>query len=356
MRKLTKLTKIKLENFTAFKEADIELSEGINIFIGANGTGKTHLLKLLYAATAITLGEDCERGFAQKILGVFKPHGNRMTRLMYRQQGFRFQRAKVEVQREDGAKLTASISSRKSKAQDVRVTGETNWKRGTKIESVYIPVKEMLAHAPGLLATMKRREIAFEETYQDIITKAFLLRLKGPKSSTHKRLLKTLQTTVEGKIFSEGEYFFLRGSQGDLEFTLLAEGTRKLALIWLLIQNGTLKEDSVLFWDEPESNLNPKLMGNVIEFILELQRIGVQVFLATHNYVILKEFDLRCKKEDQIRYISLYHDERDTNDELKILRAHISDSYSGIDPNLIAETFSDLYDRELDRSLKDLKI
>ena len=50
-----------------------------------------------------------------------------------------------------------------------------------------------------------------------------------------------------------------------LEFTLLAEGMRKLGLIWLLIQNGTLGNSSVLFWDEPETNLNPKLYGDVIE-------------------------------------------------------------------------------------------
>ena len=32
----------------------------------------------------------------------------------------------------------------------------------------------------------------------------------------------------------------LLNKQGNMEFTLLAEGIRKLALLWLLIQNGTL--------------------------------------------------------------------------------------------------------------------
>lgn len=95
---------------------------------------------------------------------------------------------------------------------------------------------------------------------------------------------------------AKGETFFLKNKQGDLEFTLLAEGMRKLALVWLLIQNGTLLSGSVLFWDEPEANLNPALMGDVVEVILELQRLDVQVFLSTHNYVLLKEFDLRKKK------------------------------------------------------------
>ena len=37
---------IKLRNFTAFNKLDIPLSPKINIIIGENGTGKTHLLKI----------------------------------------------------------------------------------------------------------------------------------------------------------------------------------------------------------------------------------------------------------------------------------------------------------------------
>lgn len=51
----------------------------------------------------------------------------------------------------------------------------------------------------------------------------------------------------------------------------------------------------MLFWDEPEANLNPALMGDVIEVVLALQRLGVQVFMSTHNYVMLKELDLRTQ-------------------------------------------------------------
>lgn len=162
-------------------------------------------------------------------------------------------------------------------------------------------------------------------------------------------MLTALQKAIDGKVITKGEYFFLKNKQGDLEFTLLAEGMRKLALIWLLIQNGTLLSGSVLFWDEPEANLNPALMGDVVEVILELQRLGVQVFLTTHNYVLLKEFDLRKKKDDQIRYLSLYRD------ELQDVVVSASDSYLNIDPNAIVATFSNLYDRELKRNLGDMK-
>ena len=42
--------KIVLEKFTAFQKLELGFSPGINILIGENGTGKTHILKALYAS------------------------------------------------------------------------------------------------------------------------------------------------------------------------------------------------------------------------------------------------------------------------------------------------------------------
>ena len=89
-------------------------------------------------------------------------------------------------------------------------------------------------------------------------------------------------------------------------------------------------------------------MGQVVEVILELQRMGVQVFLTTHNYVLLKEFDLRHQPKDKLRYVSLY---RDTGGAVS---AHTTDDYLTIDPNAIASTFDSLYDRELSRGFEGL--
>ena len=108
-------------------------------------------------------------------------------------------------------------------------------------------------------------------------------------------------------------------------------------------------DGSVLFWDEPETNLNPKLFGPLIEILLELQRMGVQVFLATHDYVILKEIDLRRKSEDDVLFHSLYRDE-DSGE----IQCHSTSDYLQIHPNAIAETFADLYNREIKRSLGDV--
>ena len=104
----------------------------------------------------------------------------------------------------------------------------------------------------------------------------------------------------------------------------------------------------MLFWDEPETNLNPKLYGVVIHVLLELQRLGVQVFLATHDYVILREIDLQAKEGDQVAFHSLYHTEEGQ------ITCHTTDKFREIHPNAIMEAFDSIYDREIKRNLAGL--
>ena len=47
------IQKISLKNITVFDTLDMQFSDGINVFIGPNGVGKTHLLKILYDETSL---------------------------------------------------------------------------------------------------------------------------------------------------------------------------------------------------------------------------------------------------------------------------------------------------------------
>lgn len=222
---------------------------------------------------------------------------------------------------------------------------EETWARDG-LESVYIPVKEMLSSAPGFRSLYAKREVHFEEVYRDILDRAYLPALRKPVCGLHGEILTKLRETIGGEVAVKNEEFFLRSEHGDLEFSLLAEGVRKLALLWLLIRNGTLESGSILLWDEPETNLNPKLFGVVIDVLLKLQRAGVQVFLATHDYVILKELDLQAKSADEVAYHAFFQ-----KAETGEIGCDTTYDYRDIDPNAIADTFTDLYDREIERSL-----
>lgn len=333
------LTRIKLQNFTAFEALDVELSPGVNIFIGENGTGKTHLLKVAYAACDIT---KTKGSFAGKLSRTFLPYQGRIGRLVHR--AGKSTRASVEVSR-DQLRVRSSFSNHTKEPRTASITGKNLWSE-LEIESVYIPVKEVLANAPGFRSLYASRDIAFEEIYADLIDRAFRPLLRGPQEARRKKLLQIIQKAIEGQVLHKEEHFFLRNKHGELEFTLLSEGMRKLALLWLLLQNGTLLKGSVLFWDEPEANLNPKKVGTLVDILLELQRMGVQILLATHDYVVLKEFHLRAKTENKVRFHSLYRDDK------AVIQHHSTADFMMIAPNAIADTFADLYDREVRRSLK----
>lgn len=339
------LKKIKFDKFTAFERLEVKLSPGINIFLGENGTGKTHILKAAYAASDIAKSKG---GFAEKITHVFYPSGKQIGRLVKRSSVS--SKGSLEIVREvaNGKEITLrlSMSNHTTKTDRATVSGSTKAWMENPMEAAYIPVKDMMANAPGFRSLYEEREIHFEEVYVDIVRKAFLPVLKGPTDKQRKNLLGSLQEAMDGKVIAKNEEFFLRSKHGELEFTLLAEGYRKLGLLWILIQNGTLLNGSVLFWDEPETNLNPKLMRAIVGILIELQRMGVQILLTTHDYVILKEFDLQTSENDKLIYHSLYRHRDSEEIELSSTKEFLD-----ISPNAIDDTFGMIVDREIEQSM-----
>ncbi len=75
------ITKLQIKNVTAFSELEVEFSPGINIFIGENGTGKTHVLKALYT---IISARNEEKRVSDKIVDVFLPKDKNIGRLVKR--------------------------------------------------------------------------------------------------------------------------------------------------------------------------------------------------------------------------------------------------------------------------------
>ena len=335
------ITRLKLEWFTAFESLDLEPSPGVNVLVGASGTGKTHLMKVAYAA--------CEASkswvnIGDKLVRVFMPSGGDIRRLA-KQRGGR-PRCSIQVHR-GKRRLQIELNKDSTRSATTTSANYSGWIEKS-LGSIYIPAKEILANAPGFISLYENREVHFEETYSDLLTRAYRPALRGPHTPERKRLLAVLQKGMEGRVHAKNEEFFLRGKRGNIEFPLLAEGLRKLGLLWLLIQNGVLFEGSVLFWDEPETNLNPRMFGTAVDIVLELQRVGVQVFVATHDYAILKEFDLRKEKDDKIIFHSLYRDPE--TDEIAVCE---TDDFLDIRPNPIAEAFDSLYDRQVVRSLSE---
>lgn len=337
------IEKLNVENFTVFKDLEIEFSKGINILIGKNGTGKTHLMKILYSA--------CEAAspsvsFSEKLVKVFNADNYSINRLITK--GQENKNTKIRVQSN-----LVSISmefSEKTNKWDATVNDENIWesKHDSKIISTFIPVEEMLSHSYKFEAAQSKGNVDFDETYVDII-RAAKLDISTKDSFSKVKYLDELQKVLEGKVtLSENEKFYLIEKSALIEFSLVAEGIKKLALLWLLIKNGALENGSILFWDEPEANINPSALPILVDILLKLQRDGVQIFLATHNYNLAKYLEVKKEKNDNV----LFHNFDKIKGEIVYNKSEI---YKDIKDNSIETANEELFNAVIEKSVEDIE-
>ena len=332
---------IEIENFTVFKKARFDFVPGINVLMGANASGKTHLLKLLYAMQPKQTSESKQK-MAEALIDVFT--SNTLIDLIRHRHINK--EARVLVHRDDG-ELKLRIQQTNSFAVESEFTPVKDDETEINSNGVFIPVKDMLGHSVGFLSLYDQRSIDFDITYRNILSLASLPPLRENALNGKQPLLDLLTEKLEGRVVAQGDRFYLTGNNGTFEMHMVSEGWRKLALLYLLIANGSLDKGSVLYWDEPETNLNPSVMDELVQILLELSRLGVQIFLATHNYFILKELDLQRTAEDSLRMFAL---ERNKDGSVKV---HPAETYLELKPNLIATQFDRIYDMQVERALRD---
>ncbi len=287
----------------AFK---LNFSDGINVIIGENGIGKTTLLKMIYAATQWSI-EKTDVGKTDKFIKFFS--NNLKDSDMLKNPDYNEDYCAFEVS--DGEHtFTYSLSHKGFFNLD-------DW-LGLNIQSVFIPTTEMLSHSKGFLAlNQKYGNLPFDGTQVDIIVNASLPEVREVSLSL-KLILEKLSTAIDGEVIQEDDVFYVLKKDGrKVDFSLEAEGFRKLGLLWKLIRNGLLEERTILLWDEPEANLNPELFPLVAEILLELQKNGVQVFLATHNYNFAKYLEIFRSDKEQVQFHNLYKGTSELPESLK---------------------------------------
>ena len=324
------IKKITLENYTVFENQQIEFSPGINVIIGENGTGKTHILKVLYSACQSV---DKKVSFSQKLVSTMLPDDYKISRLITRKPEIRTAMIRITAGRTEdpGNRVLKAVFHENTKKWKAEVTGEEGWEDSfADISSVFIPAKEILSHSYNLNAAAQRNNIRFDDTYLDIVNAAKVDISSGLNSDSKTAILKKIQEIIHGTVFYDAnrDEFYLKNKDDKQEFNLVAEGFRKLALLWQLIKNGTLEKGSLLFWDEPENNMSPTYISCIVEIILELQRQGVQIFISTHDYMFARCLELKKQERDRSVFHLLsrsdnedivYHNQSEAFEDLKVM-------------------------------------
>jgi predicted ATP-dependent endonuclease of OLD family len=336
--------KLKIENFTLIENDEIKFSKNINVFIGKNSSGKTHMMKLLYSiAKTYESVDDIEKSKSKFGLPLTKEllknfMISKIGKLSSRVKGHSI--SKIEAYNFEGESLNFTIAPKKSELEITQYI--KNFSKSNS--SIYIPTKEILTMFQGFVSKYLEGDIHIEKMYFDLAVKLGIPIKMGGFTNEQKKLIEPIEKIMKGKIIYDNksdEFYLQQKGLGRIEIGLVAEGYRKLGQILHLIGNKTLSNDSIMFWDEPEVNLNPSYSENIVELLSYLSK-DTQIFIATHDYFMLKYLDLEAKKNNiQINYFSFYK-EKDTD---KFVKIESRDSLDEIKYNPIIDEFEHLFEK-----------
>jgi energy-coupling factor transporter ATP-binding protein EcfA2 len=310
------LKSLHLKNFTVFPDTQFAFGKDLNVIVGENGTGKTHVLKAGYSAIAVSAARSkdgttdlpkkaqLQLALADKLQAVFRPDG--LNRLVRRQPGHSKCRLSYKFNASN-LNLDFGFSTRAKTPLEI----ETMPSARVEKPPVFLPTRELLTIYPGFVSIYETTHLPFEETWRDTCILLGAPLARGPRESRIKQLLVPLEETMGGKVELDpsGRFYLYLPSSGTMEMHLVAEGLRKLATIARLIATGSLLDKGYLFWDEPEANLNPKIIKTIAKTILQIAGNGIQVFIATHSLFLLRELHIMQQHEFKkldTRYFGLH--------------------------------------------------
>lgn len=330
---------LQLEEFSAFEAAAFEFVDGLNVLIGANGTGKTHVLKVIY-----TILQSVGRlNLHEKLARVFLPENDEIGRLVRRRPGINT--GTVSLYGRGPGKISFSVHTKGI------LTGPKIHAWSERAPAVFLPSREILAMYEGFISAYQKRELSFDETYYDACVALNASPVRGArKAAAEHILLVELRKALGGHVELSGDRFYVRfkGDRAPMEAHLVAEGLRKIASLERLLINGSLTENGYLFWDEPEANLNPRLIVIVADVLRRLAMAGIQIFVTTHDFLLARRLSVSTELPDspRTRFFSLHRPSAGAP-----VRVDRADTLAGLPANPIEEEFAKHYDFEMKLSL-----
>lgn len=290
------IKKIGLTSFGPIGTFSYDGFQNINLIIGRNGSGKTFLLKALYAGLKTV--EQFQRGneprshkqlLADALYWTFQGHelGNLVSKADAS--------LSFAMTSEQGERLSYSFGAKTvNTIQNVECTFQP-----TNVNNVFIPAKEILSIQDVILRSYEvDKAFGFDKTYVDL-ARALSKTVKGRNYKEFSDVRKTLGDALGGRLeFDEGakEWIFKDHNKRIVNISLTSEGIKRLSILELLLDNHFLTRDSVVIIDEAEANLHPSLVCRFMEILVMLAEAGLQIFLSSHSYFVIKSLYVLAHK------------------------------------------------------------
>jgi AAA15 family ATPase/GTPase len=369
------INRVELKNFGPIEQLDWQNLGKINLVIGNNGCGKSFLLKALYSAMRTI--EEYKRGdnpddakeiLASKLFWTFqaekigdlvtKPNKENLSfNLLFDHQKFSYGFDELS---------TKIINFLENEVSPPRLDN-----------SIFVPAKEILSlHHLILKSREQDKLLGFDDTYLDLaraLNQPIPFVVIPPQYyhdaidfSDNNRILAfdddyapirhpIIEETINHK-FIEPRKLLDRMVGGVIEFDdvkkrwyfrkenqrfsigITAEGIRKTAILSYLLRNKYLNEDSIIFIDEPESNLHPEAISKLLDIITILAKHGIQFFIASHSYFVIKKLFLIAQEQQMSIPVLSYQNNEWVQSDLK----------DDLPDNPIVDESIRLYEEQLD--------
>lgn len=285
-----------IKKYRQFESAKFENFSNINLFIGENDTGKTTILKFLYANCS-ELREIVDNG--EKNISVYSSLNKiQNIDIMDILSGnndnidFNFPNKIIKLGLKSYYMHYFECSICNSKNEIITSKENVNdFKYDYK--ALFIPAKEILSIMNSIAYLRSKGINDFDDSYNDIVFEILAEKNINKENFLEVFKNKSKYDFYDGKVkmLNNGNkkvvYYRNDGEVYDINF--VAEGIKKLGIFPILHNTGNLTKKTVLFIDEPENSLHPKLVREFMRFLVDISKDEVQIFMASHNSFVLNQ-------------------------------------------------------------------
>ena len=143
-------------------------------------------------------------------------------------------------------------------------------------------------------SSLKRKSLLVPKYFDDL---NFMLMEELSGEIAFPEILKYLTNVIKGKVIinESGALEFKEHGGQTCSLPMTSTGIVQFGILALLIEKKVLDKGTVLFIDEPETNLHPAWQVKMMKVLFQLMKAGVHIIMATHSVDILKWLEIHLK-------------------------------------------------------------
>ncbi len=196
--------------------------------------------------------------------------------------------------------VLSDVTLQVKKGEFVYLVGKTGTGKSSLMKTLYaeLPLTEGQAHVTGYdLITIKRKEIPFLRRKIGIVFQDFQLL---HDITVNDNLLFVMKATgwkdkdeMQSRLNEVLDKVGLITKGFKMPHQLSGGEQQRVSIARALINRPEL-----ILADEPTGNLDPETSDDIMKLLFEISKSGTSVFMATHDYVLLKKYPsrvIRCE-------------------------------------------------------------